>query len=119
MFALAGPWLYSLRRGVTLFVDELDTKLHHELSRKLVEMAHSSKSGSQVVFTSHDVSLMESDLFRRDQLWLVEKDATGASQLVSLLDYRARKGESFRRGYLAGRYGALPVVGEIELGEES
>jgi AAA15 family ATPase/GTPase len=71
-----------------------------------------NSSGAQLVFTTHDTTLMTPALFRRDQVWLVEKDPSGASQLKSLYDFKKpRSSESFQRNYLAGRYGAVPNLG--------
>jgi len=114
-FALAGPVVDALEKGALLVVDELDCSMHPLLARKLLELFQSESwnpKGAQLIFTTHDTSLMQPALFRRDQVWLVEKDASGASRLRSLYDYRKpRSTESFQRNYLAGRYGALPSFG--------
>jgi uncharacterized protein len=112
MFALAGPWLDVLDRGFVMVMDELDTSLHPKLVRFLVSMFHSNdtnKNNAQLVFTTHDVTLLE-DVFRRDQIWFVEKVAEQQSRVYPLSDFRPRKGEAVARGYLRGRYGALPHV---------
>jgi hypothetical protein len=117
-FSLIGPWLASLRLGYTVFVDEIDASLHPMLTRKLIEVFHDPKwntSGAQLILTTHDVSLMDSSLFRRDQIWLTEKDGEGAAHLYSLNDYKKpRKEENWRKGYMAGRYGAVPVLGDFD-----
>lgn len=117
-FSVLGPWMESLARGCVVFVDEIDASLHPMLTRKLVEIFHDLKwntHGAQLILTTHDVSLMDSSLFRRDQIWLTEKDAEGAAQLYSLSDYKPRKGENWRKGYMAGRYGAVPILGDFEI----
>lgn len=116
LFSQAGGWLKALREGLVLFVDELDLHLHPNIVRYLIELFHSPKTNqknAQLVFTTHDTSLLDSDLFRRDQVWFVQKDDNQRSRLYSLLDFKPRKGEAIGRGYLQGRYGALPFIGKF------
>jgi AAA15 family ATPase/GTPase len=113
-FALAGQLLDVLENGSLLVVDEFDASLHPWLTRSLVQLFHSlamNKNGSQLVFTTHDSTLMDSDLFRRDQIWLTEKTNDGATRLYSLDDFRSRGTEAFAKRYLAGRYGGVPNLG--------
>ncbi len=109
---LAAPILNILQSGITLIVDELDTSLHPLLVRHLVALFHRpdiNTGGAQLIFTTHDTSLLDAnDLFRRDQIWFVEKDRDQASSLYSLSDFSPRKNEALERGYLQGRYGAVP-----------
>lgn len=111
---LAGPVLDILRKGVTLVIDELDTSLHTLLVRELVRLFHRPEvntGGAQLIFTTHDTSLLDApDLFRRDQIWFVEKDRDQASELVSLSEFSPRKNEALERGYLMGRYGGIPFI---------
>ena len=113
---LAGPVLDILRRGVTLVIDELDTSLHTLLVRELVRLFHRPEvntGGAQLIFTTHDTSLLDAPgLFRRDQVWLVEKDAQQASVLVALSEFSPRKNEALERGYLMGRYGGVPMLSD-------
>jgi AAA15 family ATPase/GTPase len=114
--ALAGPWLDALDQGAALEIDELDCSMHPLLTRKLVEMFQTrdaNVNGAQLVFSTQDSTLMDLELFRRDQIWIVEKDRTEASRLVSLYDFeeKPRNGEAVQRRYLAGRYGGVPVFG--------
>jgi AAA15 family ATPase/GTPase len=117
-FALAGPILYVLENGCTLIADELGMRLHPLLTRALIGLFHTKETnplGAQLLFTSHDSSLLEEPaIFRRDQVWMTEKDETGATSLSSLWDYRVRKGENMMRAYLAGRYGAVPFVEDLK-----
>ncbi|WP_010099917.1 AAA family ATPase [Verminephrobacter aporrectodeae] len=114
LLVFAGPVLDILRDGQTLVVDELDTSLHSLLLRELVRLFHDSEintGGAQLIFTTHDTSLLDApELFRRDQVWLVEKDRDQASALVSLSEFSPRKNEALERGYLAGRYGGVPLL---------
>ena len=111
---LAGPVMDLLRKGLTLVIDELDTSLHTLLLRELVRLFHRPEvntGGAQLIFTTHDTSLLDaSDLFRRDQVWFVEKDHHQASALVSLSEFSPRKNEALERGYLMGRYGGVPFL---------
>jgi uncharacterized protein len=111
---LAGPVLDILSKGLTLVIDELDTSLHTLLVRELVRLFHKPEintAGAQLVFTTHDTSLLDApDLFRRDQVWFVEKDRDQASALVSLSEFSPRKNEALERGYLMGRYGGVPFI---------
>ena len=109
---LITPILDILRKGLILVVDELDTSLHTLLVQRLVRLFHcsdSNKNGAQLVFTTHNTSLLDADdLFRRDQIWFVEKNSDQASNLYALSDFSPRKNEALERGYLIGRYGGLP-----------
>lgn len=118
---LAGPVLGILNKGLTLVIDELDTSLHTLLVRELVRLFHHpgiNTGGAQLVFTTHDTSLLDApDLLRRDQIWFVEKDRDQASTLVALSEFSPRKNEALERGYLMGRYGGVPFLNET-LGRE-
>lgn len=111
---LAGPVLDILKKGLTLVIDELDTSLHTLLVRELVRLFHrpeTNTGGAQLIFTTHDTSLLDApDLFRRDQVWFVEKDKDQASALVALSEFSPRKNEALERGYLMGRYGGVPFL---------
>lgn len=111
---IAGPILDILNKGLTLVMDELDTSLHTLLVRELVQLFHRPEvntSGAQLIFTTHDTSLLDAPgLFRRDQVWFVEKDQEQASTLVALSEFSPRKNEALERGYLIGRYGGVPFL---------
>lgn len=114
---LAGPVLDILNKGLTLVVDELDTSLHTHLVRALVRMFHRPEvntGGAQLVFTTHDTSLLDAyGLFRRDQIWFVEKKKDQSTELYSLLEFSPRKNEALERGYLQGRYGGVPIISNL------
>jgi uncharacterized protein len=121
LFSLAGGWLKALREGLVLCVDELDLHLHPNIVRYLVELFQNSKinkKNAQLIFTTHDTSLLDRELFRRDQVWFVQKDKRQMSRLYSLLEFKPRKGEAIGKGYLQGRYGALPFVGNFRYYEK-
>lgn len=116
LFLQVGGWLKALRDGLVLCVDELDLHLHPNIVRYLIELFHSSKLNqkhAQLIFTTHDTSLLDSQLFRRDQVWFIQKDEQQGSRLYSLVDFKTRKGEAIGKGYLQGRYGALPFIGKF------
>ena len=115
LFEFAGGWMRALNLGATLFVDELDRSLHPYITRFLVELFHGAENtkNAQLIFTTHDTTLLDSNLLRRDQVWFVEKDALQSTILYPLLDYRPRKDEALERGYMKGRYGAVPMVGKL------
>lgn len=120
LFALSGPLDEVLEKGWTLFVDELDTSLHPLLVRYLIELFHNPQvnpKGAQLIFNTHDTTLMDCCLFRRDQIWFIEKDRQGGSHLYPLLDYSPRKDEALAKGYLLGRYGAIPFFSEPQWGD--
>ncbi len=112
-FGIAGQLLVALENGSFIVIDELDASMHPLLTRRLLELFHSAGTdGAQMLFTTHDSSLLDQDLFRRDQIWLAEK-CDGASMFFSLADIRPpiRNTESFLRNYLTGRYGGTPHLG--------
>ena len=119
-FTSVAPLLSALDTGRTIFVDELDRSLHPLLVRELIRMFQSRETnpnGAQLVFNTHDTSILGTGLLRRDQVWFLEKDQGGVSHIYSLLEFSPRKDESLEKGYLKGRYGAIPFLGEYSLGE--
>lgn len=111
LFAYGGPLLSTLKNGYTLFVDELDASLHPRMLKAFVTLFHDptlNPHHAQLIFNTHDITLLDSLVFRRDQIWLIEKDRSGASHLYSLLEFSPRKDEALAKGYLQGRYGAVP-----------
>lgn len=117
-FARIGPWLQALEKGGVLFVDELEASMHPLLTRRLVEMVQDSQintNQAQLVFTTHDATILDLSLLRRDQIWFAEKNGdTLGTELFSLWDFSARKDENVEKGYLLGRYGAIPFLGGDE-----
>ncbi|MGA2654563.1 MAG: ATP-binding protein [Gammaproteobacteria bacterium] len=115
LFAYAGDWINALDNGKILIIDELDSGLHPLMVRFLIELICNPKTNhknAQLIFTTHDTSLLDNELLRRDQIWFVEKDKMNSTQLYSLLEFSPRKNEAIGKGYLQGRYGALPYIGE-------
>lgn len=114
-FARIGGWLQALENGAVLIVDEIEDSLHPLLTKRLIEMVQDSSvntKGTQLLFTTHDAMLLDLDFFRRDQIWFAEKDDKScATELYSLASFSPRKGENVRKGYLQGRFGAIPFIG--------
>lgn len=112
----------SLLSGTTLVIDELDAKIHPVLLRHLIMMFNDmsiNKKKAQLIFTSHDLSTMNSEVFRRDEIWFVAKGNEQNSKLYSLVEFKNEKGESVRKDakfdkqYLEGKYGADPYLRRI------
>lgn len=117
LFALAGPVLDILEKGRLLVVDEIESSLHPLLVKRLLELFHNpstNKSGAQLVFTTHNTLLLDQSIFRRDQIFLVEKDFDQASRLVPLSDFQVRKDLYLEKAYLDGRFGAIPVFPTLQ-----
>jgi uncharacterized protein len=118
LFSQAGGLLKALGEGATLVFDEMDNSLHPLIVRFLVGLFHDNdinKLNAQLLLTTHDTSLLDDNIFRRDQVWFIEKDQNSSSRLYSLLDFSPRKDEALEKGYLKGRYGALPFVGPLNI----
>lgn len=118
-FSFLGPILNTLSNGKVLFIDELEANLHPNLVFQIVRLFHSEESNpknAQLILSTHETNLLSRNLFRRDQIWLMEKDHTLASHLYSIADYKkedntkVRKDENIEKNYIMGRYGAVPMV---------
>lgn len=116
LITLALPWLSALRQGHLLLIDEFESSLHPHIARQLLKSLHANEGTAQLIFTTHDTNLLDPDLLRRDQIWFTERSPEGATSLYSLWDFKPRKGENFRKGYLNGRYGAVPFLGDWSFG---
>lgn len=114
LFAFAGPFLDILEHGRVLFIDELNDHLHPKMVQFLVQLFHNNATNpknAQLVFTTHETSIMDQEHFRRDQVWFCEKTADQATKLYPLTNFHPRKGrEDLRSNYLDGLYGALPYL---------
>ena len=131
LFALAAPLTVALGKGGVLIVDELDARLHPAMTAALVQRFNSQETNpnhAQLIFTTHDTNLLGNNTLRRDQVWFVEKDRYGGTDLFSLVEFKVesasgfkskvRNDASFEKDYIAGRYGAIPYLSDLErLGE--
>ncbi len=115
---LFGFWLPWVTREVAdarharclLEVDEIDSSLHPKIVEALVARHLNAPQVSQLIFTTHDTHLMESKLLRRDQIWITERDANGATRLMSVHDFKGRQSEDVEKRYYEGRYRGLPLT---------
>lgn len=114
LFAFAGPWLDVLENDRILVVDELDTSLHPLIVHQLVKLFHQYASKAQLIFTTHDTTILSQKLLRRDQIWFMEKDDKHSTQLYSLADFTPRDNEIIERSYLNGRYGGIPFLKDLD-----
>lgn len=117
-FSLSGPLLDTLMNGKTLVIDELDSKLHPLITQAIIKMFNSqitNNKNAQLIFATHDTSLLDRKFFRRDQIWFTEKDPFGATDLYSLVDYKekVRNDASYGKEYMLGKYGAIPFLGDF------
>lgn len=106
-----------MRDGRILLVDELDASLHPLLVRQLIGMFHSrkiNKNKAQLIFSTHDTSLLDQSIFRRNQVWFTEKNSDQATNLYPLTDFSPRKNEALEEGYLVCRYGAIPFFRDFK-----
>jgi uncharacterized protein len=118
LFACIGPILDAIEQGKLLVIDDVDSSLHPMVTRFIVGLFHDpvvSRHDAQLWITTHDTSLLDTDLMRRDQFWFVDKDERQASVLVPLTDFSPRKNEALERGYLRGRYGGVPFISSPRL----
>ena len=117
LFFLLGPILDILDNGRVLIIDEMEARLHPLMTRAIIGMFSSPKTNpkrAQLIFTTHDINLLSNKLFRRDQIWFIEKDHPGRSHLYSLAEIKTvRNDSSFENDYIQGRYGAIPFLGDI------
>ena len=120
LFAFAGPWLDILDHDLVVVIDELDRSLHPLLLAYLIRRINSADEPddgkrAQLVATLHDVTLLR-DVLDRSQIWFTDKDRRSeAATLTPLSDFSPRPREALVRGYLGGRYGGVPIIGESEL----
>jgi len=113
LFILIGIWLDVIEKGYTLILDELQNSLHPKLVEHLIKMFHNpeiNKKGAQLIFVTHETSLLNQEIFRRDQIWFCEKK-NNATELFSLAEFKVRKDvDDLEKTYLSGRYGAMPYL---------
>jgi AAA15 family ATPase/GTPase len=114
LYAFAGPWLDVLDKNRVLHVDELDTSLHPLVVHQLIKHLNRSGIKAQLIFTTHDSSILGQRILRRDQIWLVDKGPEKATKLYSLADYSVREQDAIEKSYLGGRFGAIPFLKDLE-----
>jgi len=117
LLRLAIPLYDAFQYGKVLIVDELDSSLHPHLVRYLIALFHNplvNRHNAQLIFNTHDATVLDTSFLRRDQIWFTEKENDGASALFPLTAFSPRKEEALVRGYMVGRYGAVPILGDPE-----
>ena len=118
LFALAAPILMALQNGRPLLIDEFDARFHPLLTEKIVSLFQQEATNphhAQLIFVTHDASLLSRAHLRRDQVCLVEKDGYGISTARTLIEYKGvRKDALYEKEYLQGVYGAVPYLGEVD-----
>lgn len=123
MFYLYNFIMEALEDGSRLFIDELDAKLHPLLTRYIINLFHDKEKNignGQLIYTTHDITNLNKETFRRDEIWFTEKDNYGVSELFSLSDYKidntkVRNDATYNKDYITGRYGAIPVFEEFNI----
>lgn len=119
---LSGPIIDTLMNGKVIIIDEIEARLHTHLTKKIIKLFNSKTTNNkkaQLVFATHDTNLLSNKIFRRDQIWFVDKDQACSSHLYSLAEIKVEEGKSirndatFENDYLEGRYGAIPLLGEL------
>ncbi len=117
MFEIGPYILEAINEKRVLIIDEFDARFHPLLTKKVVELFNSTDNKeSQFIFATHDTNLLNAKLLRRDQIYFVEKDKYGASHFYTLVDFKGiRNDSSFEKDYIAGKYGAIPFLGDFSL----
>jgi uncharacterized protein len=114
LFSMSALFLSAYKKGATIFIDELDCSLHPQILYFIISQfcnTKINKSNAQLIFTTHDVSLLSpNSTFRWDQVWFVNKNEKQESELYPLTDFRIRKDMKFEKAYLSGRFGAVPNI---------
>jgi AAA15 family ATPase/GTPase len=100
--------------NMVYIIDELERSLHPILAKELLQLfVNNSHLNSQLIFTTHETHLLDLELFRQDEIWFTEKKADGSSSFYPLSDYKPREDKNIRSGYLEGRYGGIPFLGDF------
>lgn len=118
LFALGGIIIEALENGAVLVVDELEKNLHPMITKFLIQLFHNpilNKNNAQLVFATHDISQLSSEVFRRDQVWFTEKDEYGVSELFRCSELEGvRLNTPLDKWYISGRFGATPIINDVD-----
>lgn len=116
-FRYLSLFIPAFLEGGIFVIDELDENLHPMMLAKIVEMFNNPNiniGGAQLIFTTHNTSILKSGILKRDEIWFVEKNEEGYSEVYPLTEFKAiREGFNYEKGYLEGRFGAIPYLGDI------
>lgn len=115
-FNMIGVYVKALKENRFLIIDEFDARLHTLLTKAIINLFNSAtvKSEAQLLIACHDTALLDKRILRRDQICFIEKDEYGGTELVSLVEYKPRKESPYDRNYLDGKYGAIPIISDLE-----
>lgn len=116
LLSILGPIFRALDEGRAVVVDEFGSRLHTRAAEILLSLFNNKETnakGAQLIVATHDTNLLDAPGLRRDQVWFTEKDERGATHLYPLTDIETRKGDNLEKGYLQGRYGAIPFAGPL------
>lgn len=117
LFNMAGPIVDAIKKGKSIFIDELDSQLHPLLTRKIVDLFNcpeTNPNGAQLIFTTHDTNMLSKKILRRDQVVFVEKDNKSMTRITPMMSIKMENGSkprtdsNYEKNYLEGRYGAIP-----------
>jgi len=105
----------ALNHPLVFCIDEIDQSIHPVLVKELInKFSNEKKSSGQIIFTTHESNLLDQDIFRRDEIWFTEKQKYGSTELYSLNSFKEHNTKNIRKGYLNGRYGAVPFLGNLK-----
>jgi AAA15 family ATPase/GTPase len=116
-YNIIGSVLYAIKNGYFVVIDEMDARFHTLLTKAIIRLFNSESvaSGAQLLAVCHDASVMDNDLLRRDQIYIVEKNDFAATEVVNLVEYKsARKDTPLAKNYLEGKYGGIPFIENLE-----
>ena len=104
-----------MNKEITYCIDEIERSIHPLLIKEIIrKFSADDTSTGQLVFTTHESNLLDQEIFRQDEIWFVEKDASGSSDLYSLCDFKEHNTKDIRKGYLSGRYGSIPFLSNLK-----
>lgn len=113
LFSLLGPIFDTISKGKILVIDEFEAGLHPLITRFIIKLLHYKNKSAQFIFNTHNTDLLNNKIFRRDQIYFVDKNKYGESSLYSLNDYNVRYDRTFNKDYLEGRYDAIPFIDDF------
>ena len=125
LYGLGGMILSLMDQGYTVLIDELNNSFHPLITEMLIKLfqdPNTNPENAQLIFTTHDTSILKPELFRRDQIWFTEKDKYGATSLYSLSEFdydKVRPNVPFDKWYLSGRFGALPLIKDFNFSQDA
>ena len=104
-------WLVA--EDITIFIDEIDRSLHPKMAIEFIKFVMFQKTKGQLIFTTHESHLLDLEIFRQDEIWFTEKNKEGSTKMYPLSDFKPRYDLDIQKGYFAGRFGAIPFLGNL------